>query len=158
LLSKAVKALFKPLPEKLTLIITIGNPFRSDDGVGPYLASRLKPCRNLKVLDVADQPENFILDAIAFKPARIIIIDAANFGGKPGAARLIKPHALSDKFFSTHALPLSAMAKIIKAETKAVVYILGIQAQSLEYKEGLSPSVQATADELVELLMPESLY
>ncbi|MBI4711464.1 MAG: hydrogenase maturation protease, partial [Candidatus Omnitrophica bacterium] len=66
-----------------SLFLTVGNLFRSDDGVGPYLASRLAGLP-VRVVDAGHTPENIIDQVIGLKPSRIIILDAADFGGRTG--------------------------------------------------------------------------
>lgn len=75
----------------MLLAITIGNRFRSDDGVGPFIARQIKKSKkNVIVINAEDKPENIIDRAIQLKPCKVIIIDAANFGGMPGEIRLIE--------------------------------------------------------------------
>jgi hydrogenase 3 maturation protease len=153
LLSKQTKELLKPLPGSLTLIISIGNALRGDDGVGHYIAEKLKTgIKNLTVIDASDQPENIIDSAISLKPARTIFIDAANFEGQSGEARIINPDTINDAIFSTHTFPLQIIAKIIAEDTRASVYLIGIQPKNLDFGEGLSEEVQKTADEIISAI------
>lgn len=147
-----------------TLIITVGNCFRADDGVGPYIASGLKPNAKLSVIDAGYSPENVIDQAIkilAEHPAlsdrpvracaqRIIFIDAADFGGAPGELRLIDAEHIPQASLSTHSMPLPVVSRILYEDTKAKIYFIGIQPKSVEHKEGLSEEVKLAADALIK--------
>ena len=51
---------------------------------------------------------------------------------------------------STHSFPLSVTFSIIKEDTGCELAVIGVQAKSLDYKEGLSPEVEKSASELSE--------
>jgi Ni,Fe-hydrogenase maturation factor len=51
---------------------------------------------------------------------------------------------------STHSFPLSVTFSIVKEDTKAELAVVGIQAKSLDYKEGLSPEVEESGRKLVD--------
>ncbi len=142
--------LLTPQEFSRTLIITVGNGFRADDGAGPYIASALKPSSKLFVLDAGYSPENIIDQAIKLLPDRIIFIDAADFGGVPGELRLIDSEHIPQVSLSTHSMPLPVVSKILQEDTKAKVYFIGIQPESVAHQEGLSRQVQLAAEELIK--------
>ena len=109
------------------LLITIGNSFRSDDGVGPYIASQVQSSSALHVLDAADTPENLIDEALALKPKKILFIDAADFGGSPGEIQQVDAAHIPETTLSTHTISLKVIARILEAEAKAEIQFLGIQ-------------------------------
>ena len=80
-----------------TLYLTVGNSFRKDDGVGPYLAARLATLP-VSVVDAGYTPENIVEQVIALKPSRIIVLDAADFGGRAGEVRVIPEEAMKNLF------------------------------------------------------------
>jgi len=107
----------------LLLVITIGNRFRSDDGVGPFIARQIKKSKkNVTVINAEDKPENIIDRVIQIKPCKVVIIDAANFGGIPGEIRLIEKNNIPDTSLSTHSLSPNILAAIIEADTGADVF------------------------------------
>ena len=138
-----------------TLVMTVGNSLRSDDGIGPFIAEKLVSTQNLTVIDAGINPENYIDDAIEVKPAKIIIIDAAQFGGSPGEARVIATEHLPQTSLSTHSIPLPVLTSILEEDTQAEVVFLGIQAEKMEWGEGLSSAVQKTGEELSEYINKE---
>ena len=135
------------------LFITVGNDLRADDGVGPYIYNQ---CRNknneCQIINAGDKPEGIIDQAIALNPKKIVIIDAADFGGVPGEARIIKHELIPDTTLSTHTFPLRVIAKIIEDDTKAPVSFLGIQPKSVGFEEELSEEVKKVADQIIEML------
>ncbi len=139
-------------PRGRTLVITLGSGLRADDGVGPSVFSRLKPRRaDLRFMNGGTVPENIAQTAIDWKPDKIILIDAADFGGAAGEVRVIPLEAVNRQVvLSTHSFPLSVTFSIVKEDTGAELAIVGVQVKSLEYKEVLSPEVEETASKLAQ--------
>ena len=127
--SKADKfdQVFKINGDEKVLIVTVGNPLRSDDGIGPYIAERFNPeKRGFLFLDARDKPENVIDEAVSLHPSKVVIIDAADFGGKAGEVRLIPESAIPENTLSTHSFPLPVISNIIRQDTGAEVVFFGI--------------------------------
>ncbi len=132
------------------LIITIGNSYRSDDGVGPYIARQInKYKKDFTILNAEDQPENIIDEATRLKPGKIVIIDAADFGGMPGEIRLIEKKDIPDTSLSTHSFSPNILAAIIEEDTGADVLFLGIQPESIRFGEGISKPVKEAAKRII---------
>ena len=135
------------------LVIAIGNSYRSDDGVGPYIAQKINKCKkNLTVLNAEDQPENIIDEATQLTPGKIVIIDAADFGGIPGEIRLIEKKDIPDTSLSTHSFSPKIIAAIIEEGTGVDVHFLGIQPESIQLREGLSEPVKKAAKRIISCL------
>ncbi len=164
---------YQPLAKKMlnifndiknTIIITVGNDFRSDDGVGPYIYRRVmfkngdcpkrsgwtvplfKHCHY--IINAGINPENIIDDVINLRPKKIIIIDCADFKGKPGEIKIIPEDAIPETSISTHTIPMPVITQILKNDTGAEIYYLGIQPKNIELGEGLSKEVKKSADSL----------
>ncbi|OGR53119.1 MAG: hypothetical protein A2049_05215 [Elusimicrobia bacterium GWA2_62_23] len=137
-------------PKGRTLVITLGSTLRADDGVGPYVCSHVKFNRpDLNLLDAGTTPENIAQTAINWKPEKVILVDAAHFQGEPGEIRVIPLEAINQStIMSTHSFPLSVTFSIVKEDTGCELAVIGVQAKSLDYKEGLSPEVEKSASEL----------
>ncbi|MDD4879290.1 MAG: hydrogenase maturation peptidase HycI [Candidatus Omnitrophica bacterium] len=149
-----IDSLLKPVVA-LTVIICVGNTLRSDDGVGPYIASYLKNTGKLAVLDAGYNPENFIEKAAGLRPGRIVIIDAADFGGEPGETRIISERDIPETSLSTHAIPLKVVYHILKEDTGSEIRFIGIQPKEVSHGECLSPEVKAAADNLISKIKKE---
>ena len=169
LLAGNLTDLLTPQEFSHTLIITVGNCFRADDGVGPYIAVGLKQSAKLSVIDAGYTPENIIDQAIKLlaqrritasqigpgAPGRIIFIDAADFGGSSGELRLIDAQHIPEVSLSTHSMPLSVISRILYEDTQAKIYFIGIQPKSVEHQEGLSYEVKLAADALIKHINQE---
>ncbi|PKM99049.1 MAG: hydrogenase 3 maturation endopeptidase HyCI [Elusimicrobia bacterium HGW-Elusimicrobia-3] len=139
-------------PRGRTLVVTLGSTLRADDGVGPYVCSHVKFSRpDLLLLDAGTTPENVAQTAINWKPDKLILVDAAHFKGTAGEVRVIPLEAINQAMpISTHSFPLSVTFSIIKEDTGCELAVVGVQAKSLDYREGLSPEVEKTAIELAD--------
>ncbi|MDD5746002.1 MAG: hydrogenase 3 maturation endopeptidase HyCI [Candidatus Omnitrophica bacterium] len=139
------------IPES-TLVITAGNSFRRDDGVGRYIAARLQADCKVRVIDAGIAPENIVEEVIALAPRRIVVIDAADFGGRPGTVKVIPEEHIPQITLSTHMIPLNVVMPIINDRIRADVCYVGIQPKSVDFGEGLSPEVRQAADALIHCL------
>ncbi len=148
--------LFKMNPDS-DLIVAVGNSFRSDDGVGPYIAQALDKIKCLKLINAGYTPENIIEDVISIAPKRILIIDAADFRGKFGAVRMIPGDKIPQTTLSTHAIPLNVITSIISESIQTEVYFIGIQPKSVNLGEGLSQEVKNSADQIIEIIQKNIL-
>jgi hydrogenase 3 maturation protease len=135
-------------------IVTVGNDLRGDDAAGPHIAARLAGnCRTgCRVLHAGEHPENVLDDLIAMRPARVVILDAADFRGQPGELRVIPRDAIPQTTMSTHLFPLAAIAAVIAADTGAQITFLGVQVVDTRLGSPLSPAVRTTVDRVVAWL------
>lgn len=150
LLTDEIREILKPSQD--TLIITIGNSLRSDDGVGVYIGEKISNIKNYKVINAYNKPENVIDNALELKPKKVVIIDAADFNGKAGDAKIINEGLIPQVTFSTHTFPIPILVKILEKDLSCKVIFLGIQTKSLDFKEELSEEVRRTADEIIKCL------
>jgi len=136
-----------------TVILTIGNPLKGDDGFGPVLASRLKD-KIPTVIDAGITPENYISAIIKQSPDTILVIDAADFKGESGEVRLFCPEEMQGLgYFTTHSLPLNFMLKFLQENcANAKVLFLGIQPKTVSFRQGLSPELEETENRLRNFL------
>jgi hydrogenase 3 maturation protease len=141
--------LLEPSGEGPLLVITAGNLLRSDDGLGPAVAARvLQPREGIEIFDAGEHPETAVEKAASVHPASVVIIDAADFGGAPGEARIIPAEAVPAHTLTTHTFPLPAVAALIEQDTGAAVRFIGVQPVSVAFGEGLSPEVDDTVEEI----------
>ncbi|MEA3493894.1 MAG: hydrogenase 3 maturation endopeptidase HyCI [Candidatus Margulisiibacteriota bacterium] len=153
MLTSEVKEALKASKAGITLIITVGNSLRSDDGLGPYIAGKFKQTGNgYLLLDAGDKPENVVDKAVDYKPAKTVIIDAADFGGAAGEVRIIPEEAIPDSTLSTHAFPLRVISKIIADDTGSKVLFIGVQSKNIALGEKMSGEVKVAAEELLKCM------
>ncbi|MEM1607468.1 MAG: hydrogenase maturation peptidase HycI [Candidatus Bathyarchaeia archaeon] len=136
-------------------ILGIGNALRGDDALGPELVERLKGKlpKSVWLLDVGVAPENSLGFIRRLKPSHVLLIDAADFGGKPGEIRLISPEQISGVVLSTHSMPLYILAELINRYVGAKVMLLGVEPKSLNLGEDLSPEVKKSIEVCSKILL-----
>ena len=141
---------------KKIIVAGIGNPIRQDDYVGLRIVENLcgKVSPSVCLLECETVPESYLHDIEQFKPTHILLIDAAYLELKPGELCLLNPEKIIDQSaISTHALPLRIFCDYIKEATGAKVGLLLIEPKSMEFGEGLSVEVKASADRLTKILL-----
>jgi hydrogenase 3 maturation protease len=138
------------------VVAGIGNPIRTDDYVGLKIVENLKgklPATVL-LLEAETVPESYLLDIEEFHPSHVLLIDAAFLGLKPGEASLVDAEKIADtSAVTTHLLPLRVFCEYVKQATGAKIALLLVEPKSVEFNEGLTAGVQASAERLTTLLL-----
>lgn len=138
------------------VVAGIGNPIRRDDFVGMKIIQDLKgkTPANVCLIECETVPESFIQDIVDFEPSHVLLIDAAFLGLQPGEARLVFPeHVAAFPAVTTHVLPLRIFCEYIEKMTAAKIALLLIEPENTEFGEGLTSTVQATAEEIAKILL-----
>jgi len=131
------------------IILGIGNTLRSDDGAGSVLASRIKGKAPFVVFDAEENPENYLGKIIREKPDTLVIIDAVDFGGKPGEFKFLQAQEIKTvNLFATHNASISLTINYLQNNLKADIIILIIQPQNINFGDKLSREVADTLDKL----------
>jgi hydrogenase maturation protease len=149
------------LSAALLCVIGCGNSTRSDDGVGVYVAQRLRarlledPKPGVRVFDAGTGGMDVMFQARGAR--RLIIVDASRSGSEPGAIFKVPGAELAsepDAGFSLHDFrwqhALTAGRKIFGAEFPRDVSVYLIEAGSLDFGLELSASVLRSADRVIE--------
>ena len=127
-------------------VLGIGREFRGDDAAGSLIAEKVSKKKlsrkqvTVAVFNGATAPENLTGEIKRFKPTHLIIIDAVEFGHKPGSLVVMDPQAIDGATFSTHTLPAKILSDYISDATKCKTTIIGIQAKTLTCGSGMSKS------------------
>jgi hydrogenase 3 maturation protease len=146
------KQLFEQLKKfrgSRTLIVGIGNILKGDDGAGPLVCEQLergKVC--VELLDAGTVPENYIQPIIKKAPRTLLVIDAIDFGAKPGTIRIFEPDALQSHTISTHTLSPSLFIDMVCQNIKLDVYFVGIQPAQIQLGQSISPQVSQAIQQL----------
>jgi len=133
-------------------VLGVGNRDRGDDGCGSIIAEHLADTMGSWAIDAGSVPENYLEKAARLEPDTVLVIDAIDFGGTPGEARLLDADAIATGGLSTHALSLSMATEYFMTRTNARVAFLGIQPASLNHGGALSTEVSQTVSTLQEVL------
>lgn len=132
-----------------TVILGIGNTMRGDDGIGSLLAARIKGRLPYVVYDVGAHPENYLGKVIKEKPDTVVIMDAVDFGGKPGEFNILENVDLkTTNLFSTHNASISLTINYLQSNLRADIMILIIQPKSIAMGDKLSPEVAETLNKI----------
>jgi len=140
------------------VVAGIGNPMRMDDFVGVKIVQDLrgKVSEKVYLIECETVPESFIQQIMNFNPTHVLLLDAAILGLKPGDLRLVKPEQLTNfPAFSTHMLPLRIFCEYLAKTTKAKIALLLIEPKKVDFGEGLTPEVKATAQSVVNALLKD---
>jgi len=150
------------MSEKRLAIIGLGNPLRGDDGVGCRLVEELARGElppDVRVLDGGTAGLG-LLDLLEGWN-RVIIVDAAEMGRRPGEFVRFTPaevrlHASPDRF-SLHHAGLSEALALAGALGQALpeMVIFGVQPVEIDWGEGLSPAVEAVLPALADAVVEE---
>ena len=133
-----------------TAVVCVGNPLRGDDAAGCEIA-RLLPGIPY-IFDTEETPENYIGKIKSAKPDTICVVDAVQFSCNAGDIGIFEIGDISNSSVSTHNLPLSFFMFILKNETGADVFLLGIQPASIKLGENLSNPVKKAVEEIVGVI------
>ena len=143
--------------------IGIGNYFQQDDGIGPRVIEEIG-LRNLNIgFDIEDIATDGLKLFKHFTPEteKIVIIDSAYMGQKPGTIMLFSPHAVSSHKtmtkISSHegdVLNLINLGKKLNL-TIPEIKILAIEPDQVGEGNILSSRLEKKIDKLIELVMEE---
>lgn len=135
---------------KKIAILGIGNDLRTDDGIGLYIVNSIKfDNPNVMIENVGSVPEGFARPLAEFGAKRVIMIDAADMRKTPGHIELITKDRIGGISISTHSMPLSFLMMYLEQETGGETILLGIQPQSIQFGEGLTPEIQEVAEDII---------
>lgn len=147
------------------VILGLGNPLARDEGLGPRAVERLL-ARGLPegVLAIDAGTDLLAVLGEAAGAERLILIDAMQAGGAPGALyrrtldELLDGAAAAPDWASAHALTLVGTIRLARQVgmnlPPAVVF--GVEPGEVAFGEGLSPAVEAALDPLLDAVLAEA--
>jgi hydrogenase maturation protease len=147
---------------KRTIVIGLGNPLMGDDGLGIAALEQLRAAhgdvRGVEFIDGGTWGMNLL--PVIEDAGRLILIDAIDVGTDPGTAvrleRAQLPRYLAMKI-SPHQVDLRDVLGL--AELRGTLpdntVALGLQPESIELRNSLSPTIAGRIDDLVEWVASE---
>ena len=145
----------------------IGNELKYDDGVGPYIISKLNLLDlndDVLLINAQTVPENFTGKIRKENPSHIILIDACLMGLDYGDYKIVDKEDFVNIGISTHSMSLSYFVKFLNQDN---ILFIGIEPQFLELidQDSLGPldvdlmdfngeltyNVEKSANEIIEL-------
>jgi hydrogenase maturation protease len=132
----------------------LGNVDYGDDAFGVRVAEGLFNAGVPNALVAGNNPDRYIGFVTDRDFDNVIFVDAVEFGGEPGSLLLLRSQEISERFpqFSTHKISIGLLAQCVESNGKTKAWLLGVQPERVNRKEGLSATVQFSCDALVELL------
>ena len=146
----------------------IGNELKYDDGVGPYIISKLNQLDlndDVLLINAKTVPENFTGKIRKENPSHIILIDACLMGLDYGDYKIVDKEDFVNIGISTHSMSLSYFVKFLNQDN---ILFIGIEPQSLElidqdslgplgadlmdFNGELTDNVEKSANEIIGLL------
>lgn len=134
------------------LIVTIGNPLRSDDGVAAFIQERLERQSFARVVFVQSQQLNLELLEDLNGYDLVILIDAAATGEAVEFKKVVSES--SRRQASSHHLSAELLVSLNRQiyGTELNLYVCSVKGENFELGDTLSSEVEARAVRAVELL------
>jgi len=145
---------FKNIFTGKVVIVGIGNIMKGDDAFGPALVERLKKQKTKVVsIDAGNSVENYTGKIIKENPDTILFVDAAHLDESCGKYQVLKPEEIVKSGFTTHDMSSAMIIDYLKAQTKAKIYMLGVQPKNISLGSEMSEPVKKTLEEVCSLIM-----
>jgi hydrogenase maturation protease len=130
------------------LFVGVGNVLHSDDGIGVYISERIRETEQIRVISAEVSIENYIGKINAIDADVVVIVDSVHYGREPGYAELSPVDRLLDFTTHTHNISLRKTLELFHA----MIWVLGIQPESVAFGEHISQAVVRTADDIVRMI------
>lgn len=150
-------------PRPRTLIVGVGNPILSDDGVGIHVARKLRDL-GLEGVDVEELPASGLelLDMVLGYD-RVVIVDAiVTDKGRPGEFHVLEENAFERTVHGSTphginiATALAMGRKIIPEKMPKEVFFVAIEADDIvNVSESMTPPVEAAIPSIVNRIVSE---
>ena len=144
-----------------TLVIGIGNEYRSDDGVGILVVRKLRKL-NLSNIEIAEEPGDGARIIELWKEQKsVILVDAAQSGSEPGTIYRfeVSKNKIPAKLFkySSHNFSVPQALEIAKSlnQLPKRVVIYGVEGKEFSDGTDMSPAVKRMSDYVVDLIIEE---
>jgi len=153
LVNQEIKADIKKRLRGVVTIIGIGNIMRGDDGCGPKLIEGLKNKRaKAHLFDCGTVPENYIFPILSTSCDTIILVDAADFGAKPGSIKALRLDEISASGISTHNSSIRLFTDLLMTgKDNLNIFAVSIQPKRIAFGDSLSDEVKLGIDALTDI-------
>ena len=103
-------------------------------------------------INAGGAPENYTGKIAKEAPDTILIVDALHLGRAPGEYEILKKEDILKSGFSTHDISPHMFIEYLQEQTRADIYMLGVQPKSVDFGEEMSPEVKKTLEEITDLI------
>jgi hydrogenase maturation protease len=145
-----------------TLIVGVGNAFRSDDGAGPAAAKRLAAMLPADIRVIVKDGDVVSLLEEWRDAELVVLVDASCSGAAPGTIRRcdLREESLWAEGVrsSTHAFGVAQTVELARTMGRLPdrLLVFGIEGRDFSPGEGLSPEVDAAIEEVVRRVVEEA--
>ena len=142
-------------------IISLGNDFCGDDGIGPRVVERLtKQKLPIPTKFINAGEDAFILLEYLVKSDPVLLIDCARMGTTAGTIRRFKAEEISlntaDNLVSLHGFSFAEIFNLAKTVTQpAPCTIFGIEPKAVQMGTTLSEEVEKSIPVVVNMILEE---
>jgi len=145
---------------KRVVVVGVGNLLFKDEGIGAHTVHALQELDlppNVELIDGGTVPD--VLTCLG-KVDKLIVIDAAEVGGEPGAIYRFRPEDLATgagEAVSLHevgVLQSLSMMRLLGDEPQEVV-IIGVQPAEIDWGMELTARLQDKVPEIVRIVLAE---
>lgn len=143
---------FKDILKGKVVLVGIGNILRGDDGFGPALIERLKGKVRAVCLDAATTLENYAARIAGENPDTVLIVDAVSLERQPGAYEIIGTPEIIQSGMTTHDISPRMFIEYLQNQTKADIYMLGVQPKNIAIGDEISTPVKQTLKAIEQIL------
>ncbi len=147
---------------KRVLILGLGNPLLGDEGIGGRVVEELKKLQLPDGVSVVEGGTSGLgLIGLMEGHQRVIIVDAADMGHRPGSVIRFTPSEARFKIaeapLSLHQIGLGEVLALSQALelAPAELVVIGIQPGQIEAGAGLSPEVEGAIPQIIRLILDE---
>jgi hydrogenase 3 maturation protease len=136
------------------LLFGVGNTMLGDDGIGPWVAERMRDCPGWHAEDCGTAPENFTGLVRKMQPRLLVIVDAADMNLTPGEFRRIPHNSVGQAGFDTHSLPLTHIIEYLRESVPKMpdIILIGIQPGPVAFNDEVSAPVIRGGEAVAEML------
>lgn len=128
-------------------LLTIGNTFRGDDGVGYALGEEISARGGWEVFHGEDCPENQVNLLRKYMPDIVVIVDAV-LGLDEGDVQFLDVANEEMGMFSTHTIPVQYLIQFIHDFCESVIFLgIGVKYENMI---GINPELSDAAKESVK--------
>lgn len=149
-----LRAQLKQTLQGRVCFVGVGNPDYGDDGFGVRLAEELLTAGLLDVIVCGNSPERWVGSVANMEFDHLVFLDAVELGAAAGSAVFLDGAQIEAKYpqISTHKISLGMLSRFVESNGVTKAWLLGVQPESLQEGQALSPAVRKTLGVLLDLL------
>ncbi len=142
-------------------VISLGNDFCGDDGIGPRVVERLtKQKLPIPTKFINAGEDAFILLEYLVQSAPVLLVDCARMGTAPGTVRRFNAAEVllhtANQLISMHGFSFAEIFNMAKAlGTPAPCTVFGIEPKNVQFGSALSDEVETSIPLVVNMILEE---